>query len=470
MKLISTISILLAVMAAVSGVSLTNNKSNDKNDDLSKWTGKARKNCIKECFKDDTFDGDCNEKCDFTNKSKNFKLCIKDAVEKYQTNSKLCRQAKKQDDPLIITEEIIHRPASGYVTPGDVYRGDVTENITTGPVTKSYQFGTTYETCKKPVKDVFEIERSSCQSIHTHNLKSDKRRKLQSSEESTTMVLAQDELVRGFYAKTYDTPHVTPPSDTNVGISFCGAFPKDPSYPSCSDGPITNVANNWVSYGGGNDAGSWSDARIQSVIDFIPNIKSLGYTGVVLDIEQSSEEISISRWNELYSAIKNGNLILCVTTSHFKPYGISDANALVTDWLQNPLIDYLSPQLYTSGNEQANSWAAFNVAYKESKPKIIPSIVKSTYYATVPPTVTSHLPNAVGYIQWQNPQAPPPTPTGGCVSSTFSGVGCDDMCSWCQSALGTDQYYWETGVCTWDYTQCTGSPLAGVTYTCCQIG
>lgn len=473
MKFLSTISILLATTTvAVSGASLTNDKSNAKDNDMSKWVGKASKNCMKECFKDDTYDGDCNEKCDFTDKSKSFNLCLKDAIDKYQTNSKLCRQAKKQKDPLIIEEEIVYIPANGNVRVGDIYRNEVAPVVQTGTLTKSYQFGTTHETCKDQVKDVFEVERKSCQSIHTISKSTTVNKKVQISEDTYLMGLAEGELIRGFYDKTYDTG-ITPPSDTNVMVSFCGAFPNNPTYPTCSDGPINKAANNWASYGGGNDAGSWSDANIESVIGFIPTITTLGYTGVVLDIEQSSEVISIARWNELYSAIKDANLVLCVTTSHFQPYGIlENAAELVSDWLQSTLIDYLSPQLYTSGNQKANSWQDFNSAYKTSVPKVIPSIVQSTYYATVPVTVTSQLPNAVGYIQWQNPTAPPPTPKGGCVSSTFSGVGCYDMCSWCEGALGTDQIYWESGVCAYDTSlgHCNGTPQAGVVYTCCQIG
>merc|ERR1712216_459199 len=127
-----------------------------------------------------------------------------------------------------------------------------------------------------------------------------------------------------------------------------------------------------------------------------------------------------------------------ITMSHFKPWDVSNGAELVANWLQNSLIDYLSPQLYTQGTEPANSWVDFNPAFADSSavPKIIPSIVKSTYYATVPITVAAKLPNAVGYIQWQDPILPGPGSVPGCVSSTFSGVGCDSMCNWCEQQLG----------------------------------
>ena len=46
------------------------------------------------------------------------------------------------------------------------------------------------------------------------------------------------------------------------------------------------------------------------------------------------------------------------------------------------------------------------------------------------------------------------------------------MCAWAGAALGTDQFYWTSDVCTYDgdiYTGgCTGSPLAGVQYKVCK--
>lgn len=42
------------------------------------------------------------------------------------------------------------------------------------------------------------------------------------------------------------------------------------------------------------------------------------------------------------------------------------------------------------------------------------------------------------------------------------------MCSWCAQQLQTDNYYWESGVCTYQNGGCVGSPLAGVEYTCCR--
>ena len=55
-----------------------------------------------------------------------------------------------------------------------------------------------------------------------------------------------------------------------------------------------------------------------------------------------------------------------------------------------------------------------------------------------------------------------------CVSFQVSaGTGCQWMCNYCASTLGTPNYYFTDGVCTYETGGCVGSPQAGVLYTCC---
>ena len=60
------------------------------------------------------------------------------------------------------------------------------------------------------------------------------------------------------------------------------------------------------------------------------------------------------------------------------------------------------------------------------------------------------------------------TPNG-CVSfSVGPGTGCAWMCDYCANQLGTYNYYFTSGVCTYQSTGCVGNPQVGVTYTCCS--
>lgn len=59
-------------------------------------------------------------------------------------------------------------------------------------------------------------------------------------------------------------------------------------------------------------------------------------------------------------------------------------------------------------------------------------------------------------------------PNNSCVSfSVGGGTGCEWMCQYCESQLGTSNYYFTDGVCSYQTGGCVGSPQVGITYTCC---
>lgn len=58
-------------------------------------------------------------------------------------------------------------------------------------------------------------------------------------------------------------------------------------------------------------------------------------------------------------------------------------------------------------------------------------------------------------------------PANGCVSFQVApGTGCDWMCSYCATNVGSN-YYFTTDVCTYKNSGCVGSPQVNVSYTCC---
>lgn len=60
-------------------------------------------------------------------------------------------------------------------------------------------------------------------------------------------------------------------------------------------------------------------------------------------------------------------------------------------------------------------------------------------------------------------------PKNNCINfSVGEGTGCDWICNYCATQLGTDNYYFTTGVCTYQTGGCVGNPQSGVTYTCCS--
>ena len=62
------------------------------------------------------------------------------------------------------------------------------------------------------------------------------------------------------------------------------------------------------------------------------------------------------------------------------------------------------------------------------------------------------------------------TSSNSCVTfSVGSGTGCVWMCNYCATQLGTNNYYFTNGVCSYQQgVGCVGSPQSGVQYTCCS--
>ena len=59
-----------------------------------------------------------------------------------------------------------------------------------------------------------------------------------------------------------------------------------------------------------------------------------------------------------------------------------------------------------------------------------------------------------------------------CITYTVTqGTGCEWMCSYCANQLQTNDYYFTDGVCVYKPNEggCVGTPLQGVSYTCCAI-
>lgn len=63
---------------------------------------------------------------------------------------------------------------------------------------------------------------------------------------------------------------------------------------------------------GGNANGAWDLSRVQAAAaqSNLNNVISLGYDGIVLDIEECSQTVSVADWNALFAAIKAANLLV----------------------------------------------------------------------------------------------------------------------------------------------------------------
>ena len=96
-----------------------------------------------------------------------------------------------------------------------------------------------------------------------------------------------------------------------------------------------------------------------------------------------------------------------MTVSHSAPYGAPDeanAQSQMRAFFEDSNIDYLSPQLYTTGEEQENNYATtYGVEwtwYAGAKPMICPSLVKASYYDSAVDYFAGKGVTLDGFVQW----------------------------------------------------------------------
>jgi hypothetical protein len=162
----------------------------------------------------------------------------------------------------------------------------------------------------------------------------------------------------------------------------------------------------YISLGGGAASGSWTSAAVQAVTTAINGNKFSAYSGIVYDIEEGTTGLA-QAFAASFAAAKAKGLKVMVTISHSAPYGIKDAATLMNSFFPNSNIDYISPQLYTTGTEKVNDftanggvpWSAY--ASSNCKAKVVPSIPAASMYSNAKTTFASFGVQTAGFIQWQ---------------------------------------------------------------------
>eukprot|EP01126_Amoeba_proteus_P058207 TRINITY_DN748_c0_g2_i1.p1 TRINITY_DN748_c0_g2~~TRINITY_DN748_c0_g2_i1.p1 ORF type:complete len:440 (-),score=96.53 TRINITY_DN748_c0_g2_i1:85-1404(-) len=243
----------------------------------------------------------------------------------------------------------------------------------------------------------------------------------------------------------------SPPRGTTLGIAFNGYVnPADAisnSQPIYDWLPGTKI----IALGGGTAPGAWTSGGLNDVISAINGGTFSAYGGIAFDIEAGDSGLG-PLFTQAFAAAKANHFIVIVTISHAAPFGIGDGQALMNRFFVDTNIDYISPQLYTSGEETANDYTEnMGVTWRDyltTKAKIIPSITTGALYPDAQTFYSSIGIHITGYIQWQQsgfagvgPDPPPvPIPTSGtftCGGTTCSYPSCCSRYGYCGT---TDAY------------------------------
>jgi len=127
----------------------------------------------------------------------------------------------------------------------------------------------------------------------------------------------------------------------------------------------------------------------------------------VFDIEECSSSGLAENFASAFRAAKVAGLTVLVTVSHSAPYGCGDSDVLMKAFFDNDDVDILSPQLYTSGNEDQPEFDAGKVSWDDwtgSKGRFVPSLgckaVANGGYASTKEFFSQYNLATTGYIVW----------------------------------------------------------------------
>lgn len=204
-----------------------------------------------------------------------------------------------------------------------------------------------------------------------------------------------------YYEQTW-TPD-TPFADATAGIAFSGWTDVPSALRDSLPKFDSLVGEKYLSLGGGNENGSWNKSGIAAVNKAIAAGDLDAYDGVCYDIEVGDAGLSPD-FETSFAVAKNNGFKVLVTISHSAPYGISDGPAVMDSILSSANVDYVSPQLYTTGEESENDYDITSgyewTNYADRTPKIVVSILNSAWYPDAVQTFATYGVSLSGYIIW----------------------------------------------------------------------
>jgi len=214
--------------------------------------------------------------------------------------------------------------------------------------------------------------------------------------------------VLGYWDWTWEVSGA--PSGATFGVAFNGWADPSQALSDSEDVYSSLVGDKYISIGGGNNNGRFTRSKLQALVTSINSGNFEKYDGIALDVEECDSGLE-TEFTQALAAAKAKGMKTMVTISHSAPYGCDDAKQLMQLFFADGNTDYLSPQMYTSGEEQTPDFDETTDAgvsfdeYTKSRAAIIPSIVDETHYAAVKDFFQAKGVSCVGYVQWAHAHA-----------------------------------------------------------------
>ena len=220
--------------------------------------------------------------------------------------------------------------------------------------------------------------------------------------------------IRGYYYWNWGSGTVGP-IGKNASAAFTGWSDVDHAI---SDFPDTSVllGTKYLTVGGGDMSGQITAEALKKYAISGQKIKNAGYEAVMFDIEEikGSHTMMIPLFAQAFAAIKKAGLGVGVTVSKCAPYQADtpiDSVEFIKAWVKDENIDFMSPQLYTTGYEPEPLFIETSFCkeagctwdlWRNAVPKVVPSIVGQEQYETVKEWFAKNYDiETAGFFEWK---------------------------------------------------------------------
>ncbi|MCE9687148.1 LysM peptidoglycan-binding domain-containing protein [Shewanella sp. AS16] len=206
---------------------------------------------------------------------------------------------------------------------------------------------------------------------------------------------------RGYWAWTYSQSAV--PANATMSMAFSGWADVQTALQDSAPKLAHLVGTKFLCVGGGNQSGAFTSANLTALTAAIQAGECVGYEGIAYDVEEGYSGLE-SLFTASFATAKSKGFKVLVTVSHSAPYGITDSAALMKSFFADANIDFLSPQLYTSGKETSNDYSTSHGVswsdYAACKAKIVPSLVNASMYDAAKDYFAGQGVSIRGFVQW----------------------------------------------------------------------
>lgn len=236
-------------------------------------------------------------------------------------------------------------------------------------------------------------------------------------------------VIKGYYLMSWknSTP---PPGTWDFGVWFGGESPKTAILNNINSASKITVGKKILDLGGGTPTGIWtSTADLDYVSSRAADIKKAGWDGLCFDVEVCTPNIDfIDAFKKCFAACKAAGLMVIVTISHSLPWscqtGQGQGSQLVSSWINDSNIDYISPQLYDADGTTLT--ASDLSMFKNIQAKILPSIPYDSDWANLNNGNTGI--TSGGYIIWNVAAANTPSANTNFCGADWGSASCSNPC------------------------------------------